>query len=230
MLVCRCYIIKKLRDAVTAVAVTVAAVAMTAARAPSTPSRAVASALVAYLGVARPQGASVGNKLSRGLSSERAHPGYYCLIDGQTNGSRPPSNNVVIKLSAGADKSVTDPTSAHGRGGSHRLRTAAHRLSYVLPPPFIHPCLALSRVSFLYPSVSLCPPPLSPFPPLPVVTGIKAMSRLHGRPAILYALMSAHVVACASGRALGSNTRISFGMPQANLTSYARSMLCANGL
>lgn len=161
MLVCRCYIIKKLRDAVTAV--TVAAVAMTAARAPSTPSRAVASALVAYLGVARPQGASVGNKLSRGLSSERAHPGYYCLIDGQTNGSRPPSNNVVIKLSAGADKSVTDATSAHGRGGSHRLRTTAHRLSYVLPPPFIHPCLALSRVSFLYPSVSLS----STSPPLP---------------------------------------------------------------
>lgn len=43
-----------------------------------------------------------------GSPLERAHPGYYCLIDGQTNGSRPPSNNVVIKLSAGADKSVTD--------------------------------------------------------------------------------------------------------------------------
>lgn len=205
MLVCRCYIIKKLRDG------------GAAARAPSTPSNAVASALVAYLGVARPQGASVGNKLSRGLSCERAHPGYYCLIDGQTNGSRPPSNNVVIKLSAGADKSVTDPTSADG--GSHRLRTAAHRLSYVLPPPFTSVHLSLSR---------------SPSPSLPtsLVTGIKAMSRLHGRPAILYALMSAHVVACASGRALGLgwNTPISFGMPQANQTSYTRPMLCANGL
>lgn len=42
------------------------------------------------------------------------------------------------------------------------------------------------------------------------------MSRLHGRPAILYALMSAHVVACAFGRALGLgwSTRISFGMPR----------------
>lgn len=161
MLVCRCYIIKKLRDAATVVTVAAAAaVAMTMARAPSTSSRTVASALVAYLGVARPQGASVGNKLSRGLSSERAHPGYYCLIDGQTNGSRPPSNNVVIKLSAGADKSVTDPTSA--RGGSHQLRTAARRLSYVLPPPFIHPSLALSRSPFSIPP-SLCPP--RPFPP-----------------------------------------------------------------
>jgi len=37
-------------------------------------SKAVASALVAYLGVARPQGASVGNKLSRGLSSSRRTP------------------------------------------------------------------------------------------------------------------------------------------------------------
>lgn len=167
MLVCRCYIIKKLRDAVTAVAVTVAAVAMTAARAPSTPSRAVASALVAYLGVARPQGASVGNKLSRGLSSERAHPGYYCLIDGQTNGSRPPSNNVVIKLSAGADKSVTDPTSAHGRGGSHRLRTAAHRLSYVLPPPFITSVSrSLARLLSLSLRLSLSSTPL-PLPTSP---------------------------------------------------------------
>jgi len=112
---------------------------------------------VAYLGVARPQGASVGNKLSRGLSFERAHPGYYCLIDSQTNGSRPPSNNVVIKLSAGTDKSVTDPTSAHG--SSHRLRISAHRLSHVLPPPFVHPSLVLSRVPSLCLSVMSPPPP-----------------------------------------------------------------------
>lgn len=51
----------------------------------------------------------------RDRGRELAHPGYYCLIDGQTNGSRPPSNNVVIKLSAGADKSTTDPA-----GGSSR--------------------------------------------------------------------------------------------------------------
>lgn len=41
------------------------------------------------LGVAGPQGASDGNKLSRGHGSR--HPGYYCLIGGQTNDSRLPS-------------------------------------------------------------------------------------------------------------------------------------------
>lgn len=38
------------------------------------------------LGVAGPQGASDENKLSRG--HEPPHPGYYCLIGGQTNDSR----------------------------------------------------------------------------------------------------------------------------------------------
>ena len=41
------------------------------------------------LGVAGPQGASDGNKLSRG--HEPPHPGYYCLIGGQTNDFRLPS-------------------------------------------------------------------------------------------------------------------------------------------
>lgn len=138
---------------------------------------------VVYLGVARPQGASVGNKLSRGHSTKQAHPGYYCLIDGQTNGSRPPYNNAVIKLSA--DKSARD-RSPRARPGSHRLRIAARRLSYIRT-------FSLRRPSSFSLSLSISVSPL--------ITGIKAMSRLHGRPAILYALMSAHVVV--SGRALG---------------------------
>jgi len=122
---------------------------------------------------------------------ERAHPGYYCLIDGQTNGSRPPSNNVVIKLSAGADRSVTaadDPATLLFRG-SHRLRTSARTLSHVLPPPFVlYSLLSSFLSSSALLSLSLSLSGLH-------VTDIKAMSRLHARPAILYALMSAHVVA-----------------------------------
>lgn len=53
--------------------------------------------------------------------------------------------------------------------------------------PLYHTVHSLSLLLLRYPLVS---------GPFSVVTGIKATSRLHGCRAILYALMSAHVVAC----------------------------------
>jgi len=159
VLVCRCYIIKKLRG--------------TSPREPSR-ARCVRWCIWAWQGRRAPP---LGINYLVGTPRAQAHPGYYCLIDGQTNGSRPPSNNVVIKLSA--DKSARDRSCGPVATGWGPLLVGC-RTSFSLRPPT---SLSLS----LFPSL--------------LVTGIKAMSRLHGRPAILYALTSAHVVV--SGRALG---------------------------
>lgn len=68
-------------------------------------------------------------------------------------------------------------------------------LSLFFSPSVHADSLSRSRARPLFPSFSN---------PFSVVTGIKAMSRLHGCRAILYALMSAHVVACMPARPSGT--------------------------
>ena len=79
--------------------------------------------------------------------------------------------------------------------------------SSLSPSPFLSPLLSPSVHADVLPlSLALAPGKLFPSfsNPFSVVTGIKAMSRLHSCRAILYALMSAHVVACMPARPSGT--------------------------